>query len=217
MISILIADDHTIMREGLKQILAECADMHVAGEACNGAEALVLVRQKKFDVVVLDMSMPGKSGIELIKQLKSEQPHLPILILSMHKEEQYAVRSMKAGAAGYLCKDSASQQLVQALRKVAGGGVFISPAASESIAAELSTGHAALPHTQLSDREFQIFLRLAVGEGLTKIADTLNLSVKTVSTHKTRLLQKMQFTNTSELTRYAMQHNLINNESNAAD
>ncbi|MDO9191160.1 MAG: response regulator transcription factor, partial [Sulfurimicrobium sp.] len=134
MIKILIADDHTILRAGLRQIISDCADMSVAGEADNGFDVLAMVREKDWDLLVLDMSMPGKSGIELIKQIKSEKPKLPILILSMHKEEQYAVRSLKAGASGYVCKDSASSQLVQAIRKIAAGGMFISAAVAEHLA-----------------------------------------------------------------------------------
>ena len=216
MIRIVIADDHTIMRDGLKQILAECADMAVAGEASNGFEVMEILRQLDFDVLVLDMTMPGKSGIDLIRHVKAIRPRLPILILSMHKEEQYAVRTMKAGASGYLCKDSAALQLVQAIRKVAGGGMFVSPAVAEYLALALNDRNA-LPHTQLSDREYQIFRLIAVGWGITEISDSLSLSVKTVSTHKTRIMQKMQFTNLSELIRYAIKHELIDSDSSIGD
>lgn len=216
MIRIVIADDHTLMREGLKQILSDCADMTVAGEASNGSEVMELLRRLDFDVLVLDMSMPGKNGLDLIRHAKSARPQLPVLILSMHKEEQYAVRTMKAGAAGYLCKDSAALQLVQAIRKVAAGGLFVSPAAAEYLALALSE-RGALPHTQLSDREFQVFHQIALGRGVTEIAAGLNLSVKTVSTHKTRVMQKMRFTNLSELIRYAIRHQLIEGDSSPAD
>jgi len=209
MIRILIADDHTILREGLKQILSECRDMVVAGEADNGLEALKKVREEEWDVVVLDMSMPGKSGIELVKQMKSERPKLPILILSMHKEDQYAVRTLKAGASGYLCKDSASAQLVSAIRKVANGGIFISPDVAEKLAHGLRPMSDAPPHTLLSDREYQIFMMLVQGKGLTEIAADLNLSVKTVSTHKTRIQEKMNAENLSVLIKYAIKHDLL--------
>lgn len=217
MIRILIADDHTILREGLKQILSECSDMKVAGEADNGFDALAKVREQDWDVVVLDMSMPGKSGLDLIRQIKIEKPKQPILILSMHKEDQYAVRTLKAGASGYLCKDSASSQLVQAIRKVAAGGVFISSAVAENLALGLMSNREALPHTLLSDREYQIFQLIASGEGITAIAGGLNLSVKTVSTHKTRIMQKMNLANTTELIRYALKHELIAEAGNPAD
>jgi len=214
MIRILIADDHTILREGLKQILSECRDMVVAGEADNGLEALKKVREEEWDVVVLDMSMPGKSGIELVKLIKSEKPRLPILILSMHKEDQYAVRTLKAGASGYLCKDSASAQLVSAIRKVANGGIFISPEVAEKLAYGLRPMSDAPPHTLLSDREYQVFMMLVQGKGkgLTEIADELNLSVKTVSTHKTRIQEKMNADNLSALIKYAIKHDLLDDE-----
>ncbi len=211
MIRILIADDHAILRVGLRQILSECGDIQVAGESSNGAEALAKLRAEPFDALVMDMTMPGRSGIELIKQIKGELPKLPVLILSMHKEDVYAVRALRAGASGYLCKDNAETQLAQAIRKVAGGGLFISPAVAEKLALGLIAGRAdeAAPHTRLSDREYQIFQRLAAGHAVTNIAHKLNLSVKTVSTHKTRILEKMNFANTADLVRYAIRHELI--------
>lgn len=215
MIKILLADDHTILREGLKQLLSACSDLMVVGEADNGSDALARVRELDMDVLVLDMSMPGKNGIELIKQIKSEKPKLPILILSMHKEDQYAVRTLKAGASGYLCKDSASTQLVQAIRKLAAGGMFISGAVAEHLALGLVGGEA-MPHTQLSNREHQVFELIAGGEGVTEIGNRLNLSVKTVSTHKTRIMQKMNFANTTELIRYALKHGLIEDANDSA-
>lgn len=209
MIRILIADDHTILRDGLKQILSECHDMVVAGEADNGNDALKKIREEEWNVVVLDMSMPGKSGIELIKQIKSEKPKLPILILSMHKEDVYAVRTLKAGASGYLSKDSASAQLVTAIRKVASGGSFITPEVAEKLAYGLRPMSDAPAHTQLSDREYQVFMMLVQGKGLTEIADELHLSVKTVSTHKTRIMEKMNADNLSVLIKYAIKHGLL--------
>jgi DNA-binding NarL/FixJ family response regulator len=208
-IRILIVDDHDILRAGLKHILAESGDIVVAGEADNGLDALARVRAEAWDAMVLDMSMPGKSGVELIKQIKSERPKLPILILSMHKEDLYAVRAMKAGASGYLCKDNAESQLAQAIRKVAGGGLFINQAVAEKLALEMLSGpREVLPHTKLSDREHQVFLLIARGEGVTEIARELNLSVKTVSTHKARIMEKMNFANTAELIGYAIRHGL---------
>lgn len=208
MIKILIADDHAIMREGLKQILSGCGDMQVADEADNGADALKIIRQQRLDVVLLDMSMPGRNGIELIKQIRSESPKLPILVLSMHKENQYAGRTLKAGASGYLCKDGASAQLVAAIRKVAAGGIYISPEAAQELALGVIAGSDSPPHTLLSDREFQVLKLLAAGNGITAIADQLNVSVKTISTHKTRLMVKLNITSTASLIRYAIKHNL---------
>ncbi len=199
MIRVLIADDHRILREGLKQLLAECADIEVGGEAENGFEALDKVRKEDWNVLVMDMSMPGKSGVELIRQVKLEKPKLPILILSMHKEDVYAMRTLKAGASGYLSKDSASTELVKAIRKVAGGGVYINSNIAEKLAIGLMPASDALPHTLLSDREYQIFLMLVSGKGITEIGDELHVSVKTVSTHKTRIMQKMNIATLSGL------------------
>lgn len=209
MIRVLIADDHRILREGLKQLLAESGDIIVGGEAENGFEALDKVRKEDWDVVVLDMSMPGKSGIELIRQIKEEKPKLPILILSMHKEDVYALRTLKAGASGYLSKDSATAELVKAIRKVAGGGVYINSHIAEKLAIGLMPANDAAPHTLLSDREYQIFLMLVSGKSITDIADELHLSVKTVSTHKTRIMQKMNITSLSGLIKYAIKHDLL--------
>ena len=209
MIRILIVDDHAILRAGLKHILADCADIVVAGEAGDGFEALAKMRTEKWDAVVMDMTMPGKSGIELIKQMKSENPKLPILVLSMHKEDIYAVRTLKAGASGYLCKDNAEPQLEQAIRKVAAGGLFINPAVAEKLAmGMLSHASDAPPHTRLSDREYQIFQYIVGGRGVTDISRELNLSVKTVSSYKTRVMQKMGLANAAELVRYAIRHGL---------
>lgn len=209
MIRVLLVDDHTILREGLKQILAECGDMAVGGEADNGHDALKKVRSEDWDVVVLDMSMPGRNGLELIKLIKDEKPRLPILILSMHREDQYAVRTLRAGASGYLSKDSASAQLVSAIRKVAGGGMFLSPEMAEKLAFSLRPQSDALPHTLLSDREYQIFMLLLQGGGISEIAEALNLSVKTVSTHKTHIMQKMAVDNMAALVKYGIRHGLV--------
>lgn len=211
MIKVLIADDHAILRAGLKHMLSEYPDITVGGEASNGHEALAKAQAEPWDVMLLDMTMPGKSGIELIKQLKQLLPKLPILILSMHKEDVYAVRALKAGAAGYLCKDNAEDQLVSALRKVADGGLYINAAVAEKLAVGMLQGDMLdeLPHTRLSDREYQIFQLIAVGESLTDIAQKLNLSVKTVSTHKTHVMEKMGCANVAELIRYVIRHDLL--------
>lgn len=209
MIRILIVDDHRIVREGLKQILSEKSGFTIVGEAANGLEALKLIREQALDVVLMDMSMPGRSGIELIKQIKSEEPKLAILVLSMHKEEQYAVRALKAGALGYLTKESAPDQLIAAIWKIAGGGVFISLGVAERLALELGGNHAAASHTLLSDREYQVFRMIVSGIPIGGIANELSLSVKTVSTHKTRILQKMKMTSSAELIHYAIRHQLL--------
>ena len=204
MIRVLVADDHAIVRDGLKRILAANADIEVAGEAASGDEALRLVKAGDYDVAVIDMSMPGLAGIDLIKRLKAEKPGLRLLVLSMHGEHQYAARALKAGASGYLNKDSAAEQLVGALRKIAGGGVHI----SEAAAATLLRREGAL-HDGLSDREFEVLRLLVEGLGPTDIAERLHLSVKTVSTHKTHILQKLNVGSTAELVRYALEHKLI--------
>jgi two-component system, NarL family, invasion response regulator UvrY len=209
MIRVFIADDHTLMREGLKQILAGSGDIIVAGEAGDGLQVLAALPNNDWSILLLDMSMPGRSGIELIKQIKIDQPSLPILVLSMHKEDEYAVRTIRAGAAGYLCKDSASQQLLSAIRKVTAGGHFISPEIAGDLAFGLIMQDDRPLHTLLSDREFQIFRLLAAGGGVSDMANSLNLSVKTVSTYKSRILQKMQMSNAAELIRYALKHNLL--------
>ena len=210
MIRILIADDHDILRAGLKHILHDTGDIVVAGEACDGHQALSQVRTGQWDALVLDLSMPGKSGIELIKQIKGEFPRLPILILSMHKEDLYAVRALKAGASGYLCKDSAEALLAQAIRKVVGGGLFVNQAVAEKLAMDMLTGAGnGAPHNRLTDREYQVFMLLARGLGVTDIGRELNLSVKTISTHKTRIQEKMNLANNADLIHYAIRHKLI--------
>ena len=205
-IRVLIADDHTLVREGLRQLLGATPDIRVEGEATTGDQALALVKANDYDLAVLDMSMPGLSGIELIKRLRLEKPRLRLLILSMHGEAQYAARALKAGAVGYLTKDSASAQLVGAIRKVAAGGVHISEAAAAQLVGTQQSD--AAPHTRLSNREFEVFRLLVAGRGPTEIAGQLHLSVKTVSTHKTRILEKMSMDSTAELVRYAVANRL---------
>jgi two-component system, NarL family, invasion response regulator UvrY len=210
MIRVLIADDHPLLREGLKHILADCNDIAIAGEVGNGSDVLAKVRSETFDVVLLDMFMPGKSGIDLIRQVKSEKPKLPILVFSSHKEDIFAVRAIKAGASGYLCKDYVASSLVEALRKVARGGCYISPVVAELMAQNFQpSSHEVTPHALLSDREYQIFLLIVAGKGLTEIAEQLNLSVKTVSTHKVRIKEKMKLDNIPEFVRYAISHGLM--------
>lgn len=208
MTRVFLADDHSIIRDGLKQIMAETDDLSVVGEAANGIELLSRLQTIDCDVLVLDISMPGKSGLELIKLVHRDRPRLPILILSMHHEDQYALRAFRAGAAGYLTKESDAELLVAAIRKVAAGGIQISPHVAELMARRIGTDSTALPHTLLSNREYQVFEMLVVGQGLTEIGLALSLSVKTVSTHKTRILQKMELTSTSDLVRYAIAHGL---------
>ena len=211
MIRIVLADDHTILREGLKQILRGEADFEIVAEAADGHEVMKRVRENEFDVLVLDMSMPGKSGVELIKQVKSEKPKLRVLILTMHEEHQYAVRAIRAGASGYLTKEGATAQLVTAIRKVGAGGAYISAEVAEQLALNAMPGAQAAPHETLSDREFQVFRLIAEGKSVSDIAERLNLSVKTVSTHKANLMQKMGMETTGEIIRYAIAHKLVEN------
>ena len=209
MIRVVVADDHTIVREGLKQLLSASVDFTVAGEACNGHEVITRIRELEFDVLLLDISMPGRSGIELIRQINSEKPALRILVLSMHEEEQYAVRAIRAGASGYLTKETAAAQLLSALRKIASGGVFITPAVAEQLALGAMPNTGGSPHSTLSNREFQVMGMLVAGKSITEIAANLNLSVKTVSTHKARLMQKMGMASQTDLIRYALDNNLV--------
>ena len=209
MIRVLIADDHAVVRQGLKQILGDTPEMLVAGEATNGQEVLDKVRAEPWDVVVLDISMPDRSGLDVLKQLRSERPKLPVLVLSMHSEDQYAMRVLKAGASGYLTKDSAPDELVKAIRKVVSGGRYVSSLLAEKLAFEIGTDSSRLPHETLSDREFQVLRGIAAGKSVTEIAAELYLSPKTVSTYRARLLQKMNLGTTAELIHYAMQNHLI--------
>jgi DNA-binding NarL/FixJ family response regulator len=209
MIRLVIADDHAIVREGLKRIVGAAGDLQVAAEAADGGEVMRVVRETEFDVLVLDLSMPGRSGMELIKWVKAEKPKLRILVLSMHQELQYAVRAIKSGASGYLTKESAPEQLEQAIRKVAAGGAFVTAEVAEQLALGAMPGGQTHPHESLSDREFEVFRLLAAGVSVTDIAGRLKLSVKTVSTHKANLMQKMGLANPSELIRYAIKHGLV--------
>jgi DNA-binding NarL/FixJ family response regulator len=208
MTRIVIADDHAIVREGLKRIVSEPDDLEVVDEAGDGGDVMRIVRSREFDVLVLDLSMPGRSGMELIKLVRAEKPKLRILVLSMHQELQYAVRSIRSGANGYLTKESAPSMLVQAIRKIAAGGAFISSEVAEQLALSAMPGSVAAPHESLTDREFQVMRALVAGESVTDIATTLKLSVKTVSTHKANLMHKMGLSNQSEMIHYAIRHGL---------
>lgn len=210
MIQILIADDHAIIRDGLKQIISFVSNMAVAGEASNGEEVLQKLRALHVDVLVLDMSMPGKSGIALIQQINAIKPDLPILVLSMHQESQYAVQAMRAGASGYITKNTASSQLIEGIRKVAEGGTFVSPEISAKLIKQLHKPETDLPHTKLTAREFQIFSMLVEGHSVNDIAKILSLSNKTISTHKAAVLHKMEASTTASLVYYALKHGLIN-------
>ncbi|MDB5953725.1 response regulator transcription factor [Ramlibacter sp.] len=208
MIPIVIADDHAIVREGLKRIVEAVPDLAVVGEAADGSEVMQRVRDLDFQVLVLDLSMPGRSGMELIKLVKAEKPRLRILVLSMHQEMQYAVRAIKSGASGYLTKDSAPALLEPAIRKVASGGAYVSAEVAEQLALGAMPGNDAAPHGALSNREFEVFRMLVAGQSVTGIAAALHLSVKTVSTHKANLMHKLDLQNPSELVRYAIKHGL---------
>jgi DNA-binding NarL/FixJ family response regulator len=208
-IKILISDDHAIVREGLKQILADTEDLVVGGEAANGHEVLELIRQEDWDMVLLDLAMPGKDGLETLKELKKEKPKLPVLVLSIYPEEQYAVRALKAGASGYLTKESAPGELIAAIRKVSQGGKYISASLAEKLASHLVADADRPVHEFLSDREFQVMLLIASGKTVKEIADEMYLSVKTVSTYRVRALSKLGMKNNSEFTYYAIKQGLI--------
>jgi DNA-binding NarL/FixJ family response regulator len=209
MIKILIADDHSIVREGLKQILAETSDMKVVDEAINGQEVLDKVLKNDYDLIVLDISMPGRDGLDILKQLKSDRPKLPVLVLSMYPEEQYALRVLRAGASGYLTKESAPEELIKAIKKVSTGKKYISPSFAEKIAYIVDINTEKPPHETLSDREHQVMCMIASGKTVKEIADELVLSIKTISTYRTRILEKMGMKNNAELTYYAIKNRLV--------
>ncbi len=209
MIRVLIADDHAIVREGLKQIVAQTIDIKVVGEATNAGEVVPKVRSLKPDLLLLDISMPGRSGLDVLIEMRKDHPEIPVLILSLHTEDQYAVRTLKAGAAGYLTKESAPDELIAAIRKASSGGKYISSRLAERLALHLVSDKTPNPHELLSNREFQVFRMIAMGKTVTEIGDELSLSVKTISTNRTRILEKMQMKNNAEITQYALQHDLI--------
>lgn len=208
MIRVLIADDHAIVRKGFLQIVNETPDMRVVGEASNGQEILEKVRELDCDVLVLDISMPRFSGLESLREIRYLRPDLPVLILSMHSEDQYAIRSLKAGAAGYLNKETAIDELVVAIRKVVSGGKYLSVTAAEKIALEIGNNSEKAPHERLSNREYSVLLMIGSGKSISEIADELSLSVKTVSTYRTRILEKMGLNTNADLIRYVIENNL---------
>jgi DNA-binding NarL/FixJ family response regulator len=209
MIRVLIADDHTMFREGLKQILAKDAGIIVSGEASNTAELLEKVQKGNFDVLVVDIAMPGRNGIDALKELRQIRPDLPVLILSMYPEDQYAARAIKAGASGYLTKNKAGRELIAAVQRVASGKKYIGPDVGEQLAVELEQDVDRPPHKRLSDREYQVMCMIASGKTVKQIADELCLSVSTISTNRARILQKMKMKNNAEITRYAIKHDLV--------
>jgi DNA-binding NarL/FixJ family response regulator len=209
MIRVLIVDDHTILRRGLSQIISETDDLEVAGEADSGAQAIKLARAQAFDVVLLDISMPDRNGLDTLKQLKKEKPKLAVLMLSMHPEEHYAMRALKAGASGYLTKQSAPALLVTAIRQVASGRKYVSSELAEELARTVGSDAGRPRHETLSDREYETLRLMASGKTLTEVAGEMTLSVKTVSVYRARLLEKMQLKNNAELTYYALKHKLV--------
>ena len=208
MIRILIADDHAVVRQGLKQFLAETPDLMIAGEAQNAWETLAKVRDQEWDLVMLDISMPGQNGLEVLRQIKREKPALPILIFSMFSEDEYAMASLKAGASGYLTKESAPVQIIEAIRVVAQGGKYVSPALVNQLLSRTEQPRERLPHELLSKREFDILLLISRGQPLTQIGERLHLSVKTISTYRARIVEKMGCSTNAELTRYVVKHHL---------
>ncbi|HKO87734.1 MAG TPA: response regulator transcription factor [Burkholderiales bacterium] len=210
MIRILIADDHEIVRAGLRQFIAIEEDMEVSGEAESGTQAIDMAKAGEFDVVLLDISMPDKNGVDTLKSLKHLRPNLPVLMLSGYAEEQYAINLIRAGAAGYLTKESAAQELVKAIRLVSSGHKYVSPALAQMLAQDIGGDRAERPlHESLSEREFQVFCKLASGQAVSRIAEELCLSVKTVSTYRTRVLEKMNMSSNAELTYYAIKNELV--------
>jgi two-component system, NarL family, invasion response regulator UvrY len=209
MIKVCVVDDHAVVREGLKRIIAENPGMAVTAEASDGHEALKVIQSQPFDVVLLDITMPNKSGLDVLKELRANTPRLPVLVLSMHAEDQYAVRVLRAGAAGYLTKESAPAKLVQAIRKVVRGGKYVSQTLAEKLVYDLDSDTSKAPHEALSDREYQVLCMIASGKTVTVIAEELALSVKTISTYRVRILEKLNMKNNAELTRYAIKESLV--------
>jgi two-component system invasion response regulator UvrY len=209
MIKILIADDHTIFREGIKHILAEYPDLVVADEANNGQEVLDKIWKNNYDMVLLDITMPGMTGLEVLKQLKNDKPKLPVLILSMHPEEQYAIRVLRAGASGYLTKESAPDELITAIRKISQGRKYITSSLAERLATEVEADTEKPLHDILSDREYQVLRMIAAGKTVKHIAKELSLSIKTVSTYRTRIMEKMKMKTNAEVMHYVIKHQLL--------
>jgi two-component system invasion response regulator UvrY len=209
MTRILLVDDHAVVRQGLKQILAESLPDSAFGDAANGEEALEKTGASSWDIVVLDISLPGKSGLDTLKELRAAHPKLPVLVLSMHPEEQFAVRALRAGAAGYLTKRTAAQDLVAAVKKVLAGGRYISSSLADRLAAVIGSHREGTPHELLSDREYQVFRMLATGKSVKEISQELSLSPQTISTHRIHILEKMGMETNAELIQYAMQNQIL--------
>jgi len=209
MIKIVIADDHDIVRAGLKQIISDTRDMKVTGESGSAEQLIDLIKKNEYDVVLLDLKMSGMNGLDAIKHIKLLKPDLPVIVLSMHAEDQYAVRTIRAGASGYITKETASENLVAAIKKAVAGGRYISPALAESLADSIAWGGMDTPHEILTDREFQVMCMIASGKSVSEIASELFLSVKTISTYRQRILKKMNIKNNSELTHYVIKNNLL--------
>jgi DNA-binding NarL/FixJ family response regulator len=210
MIKILLADDHPIIIKGLKQIIEEEDDMKVTGEAKNGNEALDLMRKNDYDIAILDITMPKKTGVEVIEEMKYLKKKIPVLVLSVHPEDQFAMRVLKTGAKGYMTKESAPENIVDAIKKIINGGKYISPTLAEKILSDINSDRDEAPHETLSNREFQIIVMIASGKTLKEIAEELNLNIKTISTYRQRILEKMNMTSNSELTRYVLDNRLMN-------
>ena len=209
MIRVLIADDHAVVRRGIRDVLEESKDIRVSGEASNAREVLEQLSQRPSDVVVLDINLPGRSGLDLLEDLHRERPELPVLILTVYSEEQYALRALKSGAAGYLTKETVPEKLVEAVKKVVQGGRYITPTLAERLASMVRTGFEGAPHDLLSEREFRVFRQISVGKSVTEIADEMHLSVKTVSTYRARALEKLGLKSNAELTQYAIRNGLV--------
>ena len=210
MIKLMVADDHKIVREGLREIINKTSDIQVIDEARNGSELLSKVIKNEYDVILLDISMPGRSGLDILKQLKKEKPHIQVLILSMYSEEEFAVRAMKTGAAGYLVKDTASKDLIDAIRKVSMGLKFVTPSLAEKLALEIEMDYETPIHAKLSNREYEVMRMISTGKKNKEIAEEISVSPKTVSSYKRRILDKMKMKTNAQLTEYAIRNGLIN-------
>ena len=209
MIRILVADDHSVVRQGIKQIIADSPDMEIAGEAATGQEALELVRSGSFDLIILDIAMPGQSGLDILRELKAESPALKVIILSMYPEEQYAIRSFRDGVSAYLTKGTSPEELILAIRTAASGKKYITPSVADRLATYVEDSSQRSPHETLSDREMQILVLIGSGKQISDIAEELNLSIKTVSTYRSRILLKMNMETNAQLIRYSLQHGLV--------
>lgn len=209
MLRVLVADDHAVVRQGLKRILMEEFGPVTFGEACNSQELMEAIRKQEWDILILDITMPGKSGLDALKEIRQIRPGLPVLVLSMHPEDQFAVRVLKAGAAGYMTKERAPEELISAIKKALAGGKYVSSSLAERLAFNLEEEGEKTPHEMLSDREYEVLCMIASGKTVGEIADILYLSVKTVSTYRARILEKMKMRTNAELTHYAIKNRLV--------